>query len=123
PTVSVADAIKKFRRQLNAIRIPTDKLGKDKPNMDRLKLGVLAQKMAADGRDLYARKTARVVLTDDGKDKDPKKGDGIYTAFFDPIAAGVAGPMTMKVEFVAKGRFGTHRCIHLVPVFVPDSKG
>ncbi|MBL8179797.1 MAG: S8 family serine peptidase [Bryobacterales bacterium] len=123
PTVSIAAAIKKFRRQLSAIRVPTDKLGKDKPDMDKLKLDLLATKMAAQGRDVFSRKTVKVALTDDGRDKDPKKDDGIYTAFFDPIAAGVAGPMTIKVEFVAKGpRFGTHRCIHLLPVFVPDSR-
>jgi hypothetical protein len=62
-------------------------------------------------------------LRDDGLEEDPKANDGIYTAFFDPMKAGVAGNFEIQVFFeVEDGKLGRHTCTKLIPVYVPRLK-
>jgi hypothetical protein len=74
----------------------------------------------ADGKDIYEREQVRIELTDDGKEADPQSEDGIYTAFFDPKAAGVSGNYLIQVSFeVRTHELGIHRCTRLIPIYVP----
>jgi hypothetical protein len=122
PTVSIPDLLRRHADELARIVIPPGSLnGDDKADSERLRLGMLATRLAAEGRDLYERKTLQIALTDDGENEDPKAGDGIYTGFFDPRQAGVAGNFSIHVDFEvddpAVGRFVGHQ---ILPVHVPE---
>ena len=120
-TLSVDDLIRRHRTDLDKIKIPKERLnGDQKADTDKLRLDQLAVQMRKDGKDLFARKTAKIQLTDDGKDKDPQADDGIYTAFMDVKRRKIGGSMTLKItiegEDTALGKYSRTK---LVPVFVP----
>lgn len=120
PTKSIQDLLRELRDQLEGIRIDPDRLKKDTGDPNRLRLGILAAKLQREGKDIFERKTVQLALTDDGQREDPKPNDGVYTGFFDPKQAGVAGNFEIKVSFeIEQPRLGRHRCVKLVPVYVP----
>jgi subtilisin family serine protease len=124
PTISIPDLLKKHASALKDIRIPPGALGRDRVDQDRIKLGVLAAQQAAQSRDIYLRKTVQVPLLDDGKAPDNKAKDGRYTGVFDVKASKVAGSFQIRVGFEARSAaFGTHRCVELLPVYVPERVG
>ena len=118
PTLSIAALLKKHADALKKLK--ADRLGRDKPDANLIKLGLFAAQQAALGKDIFARKTVRVDLRDDGKAPDAKAKDGVYAGFFDAGAAKVAGNFHVKVFFdIEHPKFGPHRCVELLPVFVP----
>ena len=124
PTKSIQDLLREYRDQLDEIRIDPERLKGDTGDPDRLRLGVLAAQLQRQGKDIFERKTVNVALTDDGQREDPKPDDGVYTGFFDPKQAGVAGNFEIKVSFeVEQPRLGRYRCVKLVPVYVPELAG
>ncbi len=122
PTSSINDLLKKYANKLKEIKLDEKKLKKDrKVNKDMIKLGLLAARLQAKGKDIFERKTVKVALKDDGKNEDPKPEDGIYTAFFDPKKARVAGNFTVQAFFeIQTARLGTHTCTKLMPVYFPQ---
>ena len=124
PTRSIPDLLIQYAEELKRIKIDKRKLGKDsKANLNLIRLGILAARMQARGKDIFERKQVQVGLKDDGKNEDPEPNDGIYTAFFDPKAAGVAGNYTVKVAFEGSTpELGMHTCTKLIPVYVPQRK-
>ena len=120
PSVSTGKLLEKYRAQLREIRIDKKVLKKDEADLDLIKLDLLAQRLKKMGEDIYERKTVFLKLTDDGKQKDPKADDGVYTAFFNPSKAGVAGNFIIRLRFTADhDSFGTHTCTRLLPVCIP----
>ncbi|MFY9943459.1 MAG: S8 family serine peptidase [Desulfobacterales bacterium] len=120
PTRSVDDLLKQYAAQLRDTKFDEQALKGDKADPNLTKLGFFAAKCMEEGKDIYEREQVRVELTDDGQEADPKAKDGIYTAFFDPKAAGVAGSYQVQVSFeVNTSELGTHRCTRLIPVYVP----
>ncbi|TKB06374.1 S8 family serine peptidase [Desulforhopalus sp. IMCC35007] len=120
PTRSIDDLLKQYANQLKEIKLDDQALNGDKVDPDLTKLGLFAAQIMADGRDIYERERVRIELTDDGRQADPQPEDGIYTAFFDPKAAGVAGNYLIQVSFEVKtDQLGIHRCTRLIPIYVP----
>ena len=120
PTRSIDDLLKMYAAELKEIRLDPNRLGGDMDDPILIKLGVLATRLAADGKDIFERETIKVPVLDDGKNEDPQANDGIYTVFFDPKQAGVAGNYQIQVRFTLKDEIlGTHTCTKLIPVYVP----
>lgn len=124
PTKSTAQLLKRFADELKKIKIDPKQINDDQlVNLDLIKLGLLAARAKAEGKDIFERKQVRLKLTDDGKEEDGKARDGIYTAFFDPKEAGVAGNFQVQLVLeVDNPKFGVHTCTKLIPVFVPQAK-
>lgn len=115
PTVSIRELLQKHANPLKEIKIPKEALRRDKPDLDRLRLAIFAARQADAGKDIFGRKTVQLPLVDSNK-------TGRYSAFFDTRAAKVAGNFEVKVFFEAKSaKMGTHRCLKLLPVFVPEA--
>lgn len=120
-TLATDELIKRHRTDLDRIKIPKDLLkGDQKADPDKLRLDQLAVQMRKEGKDLFARKTTRIQLTDDGKDKDPRADDGIYTAFMDVKQRKIRGNMLLKLTIEGENTaLGKYSRTKLVPVFVP----
>jgi hypothetical protein len=125
PTQSINDLLRKYADELKQISIDPKNLKRDKRvDVDLIKLGLLAARLQADGKDIFERKTVTVALLDDGHEEDPKPHDGIYTAFFDPKKAQVDGNFLVRVDFTIRtAKLGTHTCTKLIPVYVPQING
>jgi subtilisin family serine protease len=120
PTKSIDDLLEQYADELKEMKLDEKALNGDKVDPDLVKLGDLAVKFLNSGKDIYEREQVRIELTDDGREADPKADDGVYTAFFDPKAAGVAGNYSIQVSFEVKhDKLGLHRCTRLIPVYVP----
>ena len=120
PTQSTESLLANYAQELKEIRLDKDKLSGDVDDEALIKLGILAAQFGAKGKDIFERKTTKVRLTDDGREEDNIPKDGVYTAFFNPKKAGVAGNFQVQVLFEANDRFGTHTCTKLIPVHVPQ---
>lgn len=121
PTVSIDKLLDRYHAQLKEIRIKPEALKGDEADLNLIKLDLLAQRLKNQGKDIFEQKTFSLRLTDDGKQQDPKADDGIYTAFFNPGEAKVAGSFMVRVWFeAADDSFGTRTCTRLLPVYVPQ---
>jgi subtilisin family serine protease len=119
PTQSIDALLKKYADELEEIRIDEDELADDASDEALIRLDLLATRYGAKGKDIFERRTTDIELRDDGEEEDPRPKDGIYTAFFDPKQAGVAGNFQAQVLFEVEDEFGTHTCSKLVPIHVP----
>jgi von Willebrand factor type A domain len=122
PTRSIRALLTQYAEELAKIKLNLKALKEDN-RVDRnlVKLGILAARLQGEGKDIFARKIVTVALKDDGKNKDPKPGDGIYTGFFDPKKMRVAGSFQVKVVFqIQTAELGIHTCTKLIPVYVPQ---
>lgn len=120
PTVSTDKLLDKYNDHLKEIRIDKEDLKGDETDLNLIKLDLLAQRLKKQGKDIYEPKTISLKLTDNGKQKDPKADDGIYTAFFNPGEAKVAGNFSIRIQFKATDNsFGIRTCTRLLPVCVP----
>ncbi len=122
PTISIRDLLRKHATELEKIRISPAALGRDKGNVGHIRLGIFAARQAALGKDIYLRKTVNLALQDDGKAHDKKAGDGRYSGVLDVKANKIAGNFRIRVEFQGRhSAFGKCRCVHLLPVYVPEA--
>lgn len=123
PTVSIEHLLDQYKEQLKEITVDPADLKEDQPEMDRIKLDLLARRMRKEGKDIFKFQKIQLKLTDDGRQKDPRADDGIYTAFFNPQDAKVAGNFRVRIHFEAEDeRFGKHAFTRLLPVCVPSVK-
>jgi hypothetical protein len=120
PTVPVAALLHEYASELKEIRLDEERLKGDKDDIELIKLGLLIARYGTRGKDLLERKEAHVKLLDDGIDEDPRANDGVYTAFFEPKRAGVAGSFQIQMHFAVQDeKLGLHECTRLIPVYVP----
>jgi len=120
PTQSIDALLKRYAAELKEIRVDPDKLAGDADDPNLVKLGILAARYGLEGKDIFERDRLDIKLRDDGRERDPKADDGIYTAFFDPKLAGVAGNYQIQVSFeVEDEKLGTHACTKMIPVHMP----
>ncbi len=118
PTRSIADLLKRHAAALKSIEVPPKLLAKDKADRALLQLGTLLARHGAAGKDLFARQTVRVPLVGDGAGGRPK--EGLFSGSLDLTKVKVAGPLQVRVGFELKlPKLGTHRCVELLPVYVP----
>ena len=118
PTRSIADLLKRHAAALKEIKIGSTQLAKDKASIPLLQLGVLLAQQGAMGKDLFARQTVRVPLLGAGKAGKPIGGS--FSGSLDLTQAKVAGPFQVRVGFeIKQAKLGTHRCVELLPVYVP----
>ncbi len=119
PSRSVRDLLDQYSDELAEIRLDPDALRGDNDDLDLIKLGILATEEGRAGNDIFERQTVNVELRDEGED-DTERGDGIYTAFFDPKLAGVAGDFQIHVRFETRDeKLGVVRYSKPIPVHVP----
>lgn len=122
PTASFKDLSIKYRTDLDKIKIPDNLLKGDKNvNLDRLRFDKLSVAMRKEGKNIFEQKKFSLTLTDDGKEKDPRIDDGIYTAFLDIKKRKVAGNFRFKI--VIEGNhpdLGDYTRTKLVSIFVPS---
>jgi Mg-chelatase subunit ChlD len=123
PTKSTDALLEQYAAELKEIRLDPDGLAGDVDDENLIKLGVLAARYGVEGKDIFERETIEIHLRDDGKEKDPKADDGIYTAFFDPKQAGVAGNYQIQaIVAVEDEKLGAHTYTKLIPVHVPRAE-
>lgn len=123
PTLSIDALLELHAEELKEIQLDPEKLAGDADDVTLIKLGMLAARYGLEGKDIYERELIELEIRDDGQEEDPKADDGIYTAFFDPKQAGVAGNYQIQVSFkVEDEKLGIHTCTKLVPVHVPRVK-
>lgn len=120
PTQPMDVLLDRYKAEIDQIRLDADKLAGDADDARLLKLDALVAQYAREGKDLYEREQVEIELRDDGQERDPKPDDGIYTAFFDPKLAGVAGSYQIKATFAKEDdELGTLTCTKLIPIYVP----
>ncbi|MHC4617830.1 MAG: S8 family serine peptidase [Planctomycetota bacterium] len=124
PTQSIGGLLERYAAELKEIELDPDGLAGDADDPDLMKLGILAARYGLEGKDIFERNRTKVELRDDGREQDPKADDGIYTAFFDPKLAGIAGNYQIQVSFeVDDEKLGTLAYTKLIPVHVPRPDG
>jgi subtilisin family serine protease len=123
PTRSIDALLELYADELKEMQLDKEKLAGDADDETLIKLGMLAARYGLEGKDIYEREQVKLQIRDDGQEEDPKANDGIYTAFFDPIQAGVAGNYQIKVFFTVEDeKLGTYACTKLIPVHVPRAR-
>ncbi len=116
PTVSVDEIRTRYWRELARIRIGESD---DIVDEELVKVDALATAMAEQGIDIFERETVSMGLRDDGTAGDQHADDAVYSGFFNPQAAGVAGHYEVKFFFdVNDPIVGNYGCQRLMPVNV-----
>lgn len=121
PTLSIDDLIRRHAEDLKGIELDRRRLGGDlQINPDRIRLGILADRLAAQGIDLFERRSLSFDLTE--APGSPAGEEGIYTGLFDIHQAGVAGSFHVRVDFASDDpRLGGFTGTSRLPVFVPET--
>jgi hypothetical protein len=123
PTQSIDALLDRHAAEIKEIKLDPVLVAKDADDENLVKLGILTARYGREGKDILERERVKLELRDDGQERDPKAGDGIYTAFFEPKQSGVAGNYQIQVSFqVEDDKLGTYACTKLLPVHVPRTQ-